>query len=135
MAYAAQSNTFSIHAWLLFIASVVWTMAYDTLYAMVDREDDIKIGVKSTAIMFGEADRLITGLMQLSFIIMLAVIGERLAFGVFYYFGISMAAALCVYQQWLIRSREPEKCFAAFLNNNYVGMAVFFGIFSQYQWG
>lgn len=135
MAYAAQSNTFGINAWLLLIASVVWTMAYDTMYAMVDREDDIKIGVKSTAILFADGDRLMIGLLQLSFLIMLAIIGGRLEFGLFYHFGIAGAAAFCFYQQWLIRLRQPEKCLQAFLNNNYLGMVVFFGIFSQYQWG
>jgi 4-hydroxybenzoate polyprenyltransferase len=132
MAFAAQTGRVPEIAWLVFIASVLWTTAYDTLYAMVDREDDIRIGVKSTAILFGEQDRLIVGLIQVLFLVAALVVGARANMGWAYHAGLMVAAALTIYQQYLIRNRVPEDCFRAFLNNNWLGFAVFLGIAMNY---
>jgi 4-hydroxybenzoate polyprenyltransferase len=132
MAYAAQLGAVSRLGWLLFIAGVLWTTAYDTMYAMADREDDVKIGIKSSAILFGDADRFMIGLMQVMTLLALWFVGYDLDFGPWYWSGMGMAACFCIYQQWLIRNREADKCLQAFLNNNYFGMAIFFGIASEY---
>jgi 4-hydroxybenzoate polyprenyltransferase len=132
MVYAAQTGTVPREAWLLYVIAVVWTTAYDTMYGMVDREDDLKIGVKSTAILFGEADRLIIGIMQAIVILGLFLVGNQLALGAFYYMGVTVAAGLSIYQQYLIRERQPQACFQAFLNNHWLGMAVFLGIVIDY---
>ena len=132
MAFAAESNTLPDIVWLLYTANVVWTVAYDTMYAMVDRDDDLKIGVKSTAILFGEADKMIIALLQVMTIIILIFVGVRLESGVFYALGLIAAAVLFVYQQHLIRYRRREQCFKAFLNNNWVGMAIFLGLTCDY---
>ncbi|MGF1758071.1 4-hydroxybenzoate octaprenyltransferase [Photobacterium sagamiensis] len=124
MAYAAQAGELPAAAWLLFIANILWTIAYDTQYAMVDRDDDINVGIKSTAILFGRFDKIIIGLLQLSALVVLIAIGQMLALNQTYYWCLLAAAALFVYQQMLIRSRERESCFKAFLNNNYVGMLI-----------
>ncbi len=128
MVFAAQGGGLPREAWLLFIATVLWATAYDTMYAMVDREDDLKIGVKSTAILFGDADRLIIGIIQLMFFVVLLIVGEHLAMGFWYYLGLGLAAGLALYQQYLIRRREPAGCFRAFLNNNWLGAVIFAGI-------
>jgi len=135
MAFAAVTGALPAELWLIYIAVVIWTMAYDTFYAMVDREDDLKIGVKSTAIYFGREDRLITGILQLSVVFILVIIGSRFQLGFIYFVSVAVAAALFVYQQRLIKNRQREKCFQAFLNNNYVGMAVFIGIALHYLLG
>ena len=132
MAFAAETETVPDVAWLLMIATILWATAYDTMYAMVDREDDVRIGIKSTAILFGEADRLVIGLLQAMTIIVLLVVGNRLVMSYYFYLGLIVAAGLALYQQYLIKDRLPERCFAAFLNNNWVGMAVFAGIFFHY---
>ncbi len=132
MAFAAQTGTVPVEAWLLLIATVLWATAYDTMYAMVDRPDDIKIGVKSTAILFGDADRLIIGIIQALMIVVLVLVGSRLDMGWPYYAGLAVAAALMAYQQVLIRDRDGMKCFQAFLNNHWVGMAIFAGIAGHY---
>lgn len=132
MAFAAQTGEVPIVAWLLFIAVILWATAYDTMYAMVDRKDDLRIGVKSTAILFGDADRVIIGLIQLTLIWVFILVGRQLEFGVYYYSGVVVATALAIYQQYLIHKREPEKCFRAFLNNNWFGIAILAGIFGQY---
>ncbi|MDH5190953.1 MAG: 4-hydroxybenzoate octaprenyltransferase [Gammaproteobacteria bacterium] len=132
MAFAAQTGEVPVVAWLMFIAVVLWATAYDTMYAMVDRRDDLRIGVKSTAILFGDADRIIIGLIQLTLIWVLILVGRHLEFGIFYYMGIVVAAGMAGYQQYLIYKREPEKCFRAFLNNNWFGVAIFGGITCQY---
>lgn len=132
MAFAAQSGNVPLQAWLLFIATIIWTTAYDSMYAMVDREDDLKIGVKSTAILFGDNDKLIIGLLQIATIALLLTIGVYLSFSSLYYIGLFAGAALFVYQQYLIRDRERQRCFSAFLNNNWFGAAVFVGIFAHY---
>lgn len=128
MAYAAQSNQVPMIAWLMFAANLCWTVAYDTLYAMVDRDDDLKIGVKSTAILFGRYDKIMIGLLQLTTILLLILIGYICALTSIYYVSILIAAILFVYQQWLSRARVREACFQAFLNNHYVGLVIFLGI-------
>ena len=132
MAFAAQTGEVPIVAWLMFIAVILWATAYDTMYAMVDRKDDLRIGVKSTAILFGDADRIIIGLIQLTLIWVLVLVGRQLEFGLYYYLGVAVATGLAGYQQYLIYKRQPEKCFRAFLNNNWFGIAVFGGIVGQY---
>jgi 4-hydroxybenzoate polyprenyltransferase len=132
MAFAAQTNTVPSLAWWLFVTNIFWAMAYDTLYAMVDREDDEKIGIKSTAILFGKADKLIVGLLHVVVLILLWLIGQQYQLGTFYQMGLVVAASLVFYQQWLIRHREPAKCFEAFLNNHWFGAAIFVGMLVQY---
>jgi len=132
MAYAAQTGAVPPVAWLLFIATVLWDTAYDTMYAMVDRPDDLRIGVKSTAILFGEADRHLIALIQVLFFVVMIMIGRQLQLGGVYYAGLVTAMALAVYQLMLIRRRDPAECFKAFLNNNWLGMAVFVGIVGHY---
>ncbi|MFL1468095.1 4-hydroxybenzoate octaprenyltransferase [Marinobacter sp. HN1S83] len=128
MAWAAQANELTQLTWLLFTANVLWTVAYDTLYAMVDRDDDLKIGVKSTAILFGDADRAIIGFLQALVVIILVMVGQQVELGVIYYLGVLAMACLFGYQQYLARFREREGCFKAFLNNNWAGFAVFTGL-------
>lgn len=128
MAFAAQGNSLPAGLWLLFAANLTWTIAYDTMYAMVDRDDDLKIGVKSTAILFGKQDKLIVGLLQLTTLLLLVAAGLTFALGSLFYWSLLGCAGLFVYQQRLIRDRERMPCFSAFLNNNFVGMLVFIGI-------
>ena len=128
MAYAAQANALTTEAWLLFTANLFWTVAYDTEYAMVDRDDDLRIGVKSTAILFGRFDRAAVALLQVLAIATLAWVGQRMALPGAYWVSLVVASGLLAYQQWLIRHRDRDACFAAFKHNNYVGMAVFLGI-------
>lgn len=132
MAYAAQTGSVNKIAWLLYTATILWTVAYDTMYGMADREDDLKIGVKSTAILFGEADRLIIGVLQGLFILTLWLIGAELEFGAFYYLSLIFALVLLGYQQIMIYYRFPEYCFEAFLHNHWVGAVVFAGIMGHY---
>ncbi len=132
MAFAAQTGAVPEIAWLLFFANVLWVTAYDTEYAMVDRKDDLKIGIKSTAILFGELDRAIIGVLQITFLTALFLLGERLDLGGYYQLSLAAALILFLYQQWLIRRREESKCFRAFLNNNWVGMVLFGGIAADY---
>ena len=133
MAYTAQANEITAITWLIFLATVLWATAYDTMYAMVDYDDDIKIGVKSTAILFGNQDKLIIGIIQLLLIFNLLLIGHRAELGTFYYLGVSIASLLAIYQQYLIKDRVRELCFKAFLNNNWFGLALFVGVFLDYQ--
>ncbi|MPW38040.1 4-hydroxybenzoate octaprenyltransferase [Vibrio sp. B1Z05] len=132
MAWAAESGHIAPLAWLLFAINLLWTVAYDTQYAMVDREDDLKIGIKSTAILFGRFDKLIIGLLQATTIVLLLVVGESAGLSGAFYWGVLVAAILFVYQQWLIKTRCRTQCFQAFLNNNYVGIAVTAGLFISY---
>jgi len=132
MAFAAQTEKVPSIAWLLFTANLVWTVAYDTMYAMADREEDLKIGVKSTAILFGEGDVLITMILQGMFLLGLYFVGERWALGQYFHVGMITAAVLMVHQFNLISTRKPAECIRAFLNNNYVGMVVFVGIVVHY---
>lgn len=132
MAFAAQTGEVPQASWLIYVAVVLWTVAYDTFYAMVDREDDLKIGVKSTAILFGEQDKVMTGCLQFMALFALALAGKHFQLGGFYKAGLLVAGALFMWQQYLIRDRERERCFQAFLNNNWVGMAIFIGIALHY---
>ncbi len=132
MAFSEAQGEIPAFAWLLFLANVLWTIAYDTMYAMVDREDDLQIGVKSTAILFGEHDKRIISFMQLLVLGLLFTVGDILAFGWPFQLSLVIAAGLFAYQQMLITNRERDKCFQAFLHNHWVGMVVFIGIFIEY---
>jgi len=133
MAFAAQLETVPRVAWLFLVANMLWVTAYDTIYAMVDRDDDIAIGVRSTAILFGDSDRHIIAVLQIMALFSLYLAGHLIRMSSWYYAGLLAAAMFCVYQLWLIRARGREACFRAFLNNNYVGMSVFIGILLNYQ--
>ena len=135
MAYAAQSNIMDASAWLLYIATLLWTVAYDTMYAMADREDDLKIGVKSTAILFGDADRLMVGLLQLLFLLSLFFLGQSLNLTWPFFTGLLIALLMFAYQQALIVYRLSEYCFQAFLHNQWVGAVIFFAIMGHYYFG
>ncbi|MEF1188300.1 4-hydroxybenzoate octaprenyltransferase [Vibrio parahaemolyticus] len=117
-----------VMVWFVFVINALWTIAYDTQYAMVDRDDDLKIGIKSTAILFGRHDKLIIGVLQLVTLAMLVGLGQFYQLGQSYYWTVLIAASLFVYQQHLIRHRERDLCFRAFLNNNYVGMVIAIGL-------
>ncbi|MCV6614045.1 MAG: 4-hydroxybenzoate octaprenyltransferase [Cellvibrionaceae bacterium] len=132
MAFSASLGSLPATAWLVFTANLLWTVAYDTQYAMVDRDDDLRIGIKSTAILFGEADKMIIGCLQALTIVSLMMIANRFELGFPFYVSLVVAAGLFIYQQWQIRGRGREQCFKAFLNNNYVGAAVFAGIALNY---
>lgn len=132
MAWAAQSGELPVMVWFIFAINALWTIAYDTQYAMVDRDDDLKIGIKSTAILFGRFDKMIIGGLQLVTLAMLIAVGIWLELGTSYYWSLLAVGALFVFQQHLIRHRERDLCFRAFLNNNYVGMAVAIGLFIAY---
>ncbi|MDT8384518.1 MAG: 4-hydroxybenzoate octaprenyltransferase [Gammaproteobacteria bacterium] len=132
MAFAAQTGGVPLVAWLLLTATVLWATAYDSMYAMVDIEDDLKIGVKSTAILFGDADRIVIGSLQCMLLLTLWIVGNNLGLGLFYFLGLGVAAGLSVYQQFLIRDRSPEGCFKAFLNNHWFGAAIFAGLVLHY---
>ncbi|MCB1741479.1 MAG: 4-hydroxybenzoate octaprenyltransferase [Gammaproteobacteria bacterium] len=132
MAYAAQANAISPIAWLLLLANFVWTIAYDTMYAMVDRNDDRRVGIKSLAVLLGDADRVVTAMLQLLFVAIMLWVGAMQSLGTSYYLGLAGGCALMVYQQYLIRDREREACFRAFLNNNWVGAMIFAGLIVAY---
>ena len=125
MAFAAVSGGVPATGWLFFVASLLWIVAYDTLYAMVDREDDLKAGIKSTAILFGAQDRLMVGVLQAGAWFGFALLGWRSGFGAVYGTGLAVIVALFVYQQALIRERDRDRCFRAFLNNTWVGFVLF----------
>ena len=131
MAFSEGQGYIPSIAWLLFTANLLWTVAYDTMYAMVDREDDLRIGVKSTAILFGKNDKRIIGFLQLMVLALLFTVGDILAFGWPYQLSLVIVAGLFVYQQMLIINRERDKCFQAFLHNHWVGMIVFIGVFIE----
>ena len=132
MAFMASTNSLPVQAWLLFIANICWTVAYDTMYAMVDRDDDLKIGVKSTAILFASYDRHIIALLNFSFFALMVLIGLMNQIGFSFWLGLAIAAMLLVYQQRLIHLRQRDNCFKAFLNNHYVGLAIFIGLLFSY---
>ncbi len=133
MAFAAQTGAVPPLAWVLFCANVFWAVAYDTAYAMVDREDDRKVGIKSTAILFGAYDRILIGVFHALTLVLLAVAGGIAGRGMLYYVGLGLAAGLAGYQQVLIRGRNPDGCFKAFLNNSWFGAAVFVGLALDYM--
>ncbi|MCG8428822.1 MAG: 4-hydroxybenzoate octaprenyltransferase [Chromatiales bacterium] len=134
MAFTAIDNAMPPpYVWILFITTVIWVLIYDTEYAMVDREDDLKVGIKSTAILFGENDRLMIGILQLVTLGLLVLVGIKAEMGFIYYLGVMGAGLSALYQQYLIREREPANCFRAFLENNTFGMVIFIGIFLDYM--
>lgn len=132
MAFAAENGRVSQLGWLLFIAGVLWTAVYDTMYAMVDREDDLKLGVRSAAILFGDADRIVIAAMQAMVLGALWFVGEQAGLEFWFRGALGLGAALFVWQQWLIRKREPRDCFRAFLNNHWFGLVIFLGIALDY---
>jgi 4-hydroxybenzoate polyprenyltransferase len=132
MAFEAQFEQLPQVAWLLLLANVLWVTVYDTMYAMVDRDDDVKIGVRSTAIVFGDSDRHIIAVLQLMTLLCLYLVGRTIHMGWWYYGGLWAGAVFFAYQLWLIRARDRDGCFRAFLNNNYFGMAVFIGMALEY---
>lgn len=132
MAFAAQTNHVHFIAWVIMLSATLWTLAYDTQYAMVDRDDDLIIGIKSTAVLFGQYDVPIIIGLQILVITILLIIGLILGFNLYYYIGVVTAMLLIIYQQWLIRSRHPQQCFKAFLNNHWVGLVIFLGIVLNY---
>ena len=132
MAFAAQTGELPPDVWVLYTAIVVWTVCYDTFYAMVDREDDLIAGVKSTAILFGDQDRVITATLQILTLFALGLVSKRFELGMFFQAGVFLAACLFAYQQFLIKDRIPSQCFKAFTNNNWVGMVIFFATVLNY---
>ncbi|MDU5487035.1 MAG: 4-hydroxybenzoate octaprenyltransferase [Serratia liquefaciens] len=132
MAYAAVSESLPLSCWLLLLANICWTVAYDTLYAMVDRDDDLKIGVKSTAILFGRYDKLIVGLLQFATLLLMLWVGYLAQLSGAFYWSLLLAGALFIHQQKQIAGRERDACFKAFLDNNYVGLVLFIGIALSY---
>ncbi len=132
MVFAAQTEALPKQAWLLYVVALLWAVAYDTMYSMVDRDDDLKLGIKSTAILFGEFDRLMVAIFQVLFLATLFLIGLDLEFSAVYYLGLLAAALLLGFQQFLIADRAPAHCFIAFLNNHWVGAVIFAGIIGHY---
>lgn len=132
MSFSAQTNTIPPVAWILYLVVMLWALVYDTMYAMVDKDDDLKIGVKSTAILFGNKEREIMAGLQFIIIALLIYIGQLQQLSWFYYSGVSIALGLFIYQQKLIFNREKALCFKAFLNSNYLGLAVFAGLVLDY---
>ena len=133
MAFAAQTGETPQLAWIVFGAALIWAVIYDTFYAMVDREDDRKVGVKSTALLFGDVDLFVIAGLQLIMLLALIFVGLRAALGFWYYASVAVAGGLMVYHQWLARDRLPAGCFAAFMRNHYIGMVVFIGIVLHYS--
>ncbi|SEL20342.1 4-hydroxybenzoate polyprenyltransferase [Atopomonas hussainii] len=132
MAFAAETGGLTATLWLLYIANLLWTVAYDTQYALCDREDDLKIGVKSTAILFGEADRLMIGLLQGLALLFLIVAASQLKLGLYFHLGLVGMLLTFAWQHWLIREREPGACLRAFLNNHISGLLLFAGLVADY---
>lgn len=132
MGFAAVTGSVPPVGWALLLANVLWAVAYDTMYAMADRPDDIRAGSRSTAILFGSADRVMVGVFQIATLAVLAAIGWRLGFGPAWHLGLAVAAGLGLYQQYLIRGRDRGACFRAFMNNNWLGGAVFLGLAAEY---
>lgn len=133
MAFVAITDTYPPKwGWLLFIATIIWTTAYDTMYGMVDRKDDLRIGVKSTAILFGSADRIIIGLLQIFVVLALISVGTQVDLRYWYFCSLFLVTLFFLYQQLLIYARKPSDCFDAFLNNNYVGLIILLGIAASY---
>jgi 4-hydroxybenzoate polyprenyltransferase len=133
MAFSAQLEHLPRVAWLLLLANMLWVTVYDTIYAMVDRDDDIKIGVRSTAILFGDSDRHIIAVLQVMTLVALYLVGKMIRADGWYHAGLAAGALFFIYQLWLIRARDRDGCFRAFLNNNYFGMSVFIGLALEYQ--
>ena len=132
MAFTAVGNEIPGIAWLLLIANLLWVMAYDTQYAMVDRDDDLRLGIKSTAILFADLDRHMIGILQVAFLLTMLLIPRTLDLSIWYYLGLSAGTGFFVYQHYLTWNRSREGCFEAFLNNHWVGLCIFAGIFVHY---
>ena len=132
MAFMAETATLPAELWLLYCANLLWTVAYDTYYAMTDRADDLKIGVKSTAILFGDADRAIIAILQGLALICLLLAGQRFELGLYFNLGLLVAAACFIWEFRQTRRREPQACFKAFLHNHWAGLAIFIGIVADY---
>ena len=132
MAFAAVSESVPLSCWIMFLANILWAVAYDTQYAMVDRDDDVKIGIKSTAILFGLFDKLIIGILQVAVLALMATVGWLNGLGGMFYATVAIAGVLFIYQQKLIAGRERDACFKAFMNNNYVGLVLFLGLALSY---
>ncbi len=132
MAFTAETGELPAAAWLLYIANLLWTVAYDTYYAMTDREDDLKIGVKSTAILFGDADRLIIAALQGSALLCLLLAGNRFELGLYFHLGLLAAATCFAWEYYSTRTRDPQACFKAFLHNHWAGLAILAGIVADY---
>jgi 4-hydroxybenzoate polyprenyltransferase len=132
MSFAAQSNHIPAVAWVMYLAVILWSLIYDTMYAMVDKADDLKIGVKSTAILFGDYDRHIIAALQVLMLSLLVLVGQMQQLTLPYYLGLLVAGGLSVYQQTLIFHRNTNQCFKAFLNSNWLGIAVFVGLVISY---
>ncbi|QOW19435.1 4-hydroxybenzoate octaprenyltransferase [Lysobacter ciconiae] len=128
MAFAAVTGEVPPLAWLLYVANILWSTGYDTWYAMVDREDDIKLGAKSTAVLFGDLDLVIQGVIYALFFAALLLVGQRAGLGAWYVAGLAVAVALVAWEFWISRTRERGPLFRAFVHNHWVGMAVFAGI-------
>ena len=135
MAFAAETGQIASVAWLILLINVIWSVIYDTLYAMVDREDDVSIGLKSTAIMFGRSDLLIIRVLKILMIALLVLLGLKLQFSWPWFAGVAVAAVLFARQQYLVRNRDRDACFKAFLNNNWVGVAIWTGLLVTYLIG
>jgi 4-hydroxybenzoate polyprenyltransferase len=132
MAFAAETGQVAAAAWLILLINVIWSVIYDTLYAMVDREDDISIGLKSTAILFGRHDLLILRILKVSMIALLVLLGVKLQFDWPWFVGVAFAACLFAWQQFIISDRDRDACFKAFLNNNWVGAGIWIGLLANY---
>jgi 4-hydroxybenzoate polyprenyltransferase len=128
MAFAAEMQHVPLMSWIIFLAAAAWTVMFDTMYAMVDREDDIKVGIKSTAILWGQHDYIAIAILQFICVICFIAVGYLFQLNAIYFLSAMVAILLFGYQQWLIQDRLPEKCFQAFLNNNWVGLVIFVGI-------
>ena len=129
MAFSAQTGVIPLTAWLVFIATLVWTLIYDTFYAMADRDEDLKVGVKSTAILFAKYDQIIITLLQILLIVVFVLIGNTFDLGLIYDFSLVVILFFMIYHQLLLKKRQKEEYFKAFLSNNFIGMTVFLGIF------
>ena len=132
MAFTAETGELPAAAWLLYIGNLLWTVGYDTYYAMTDREDDLKIGVKSTAVLFGDADRVIILTLQCLALFCLMLAGARFELGLYFFMGLLVAAGCFAWEFWSTRGREPQACFRAFLHNHWAGLAIFVGIVVDY---
>ena len=132
MSFAAQTGSVPPLAWLMLSAVVLWVLVYDTEYAMADRDDDLRIGIKSTAILFADADRAVIAILQTLMLVDLLLIGAQADLGIWFHLSLLVVAGMFGWQQWLIRAREPAPCFAAFMHNNWVGAVIFAGIAADY---
>lgn len=132
MAFTAQTNSLPALAWLLYAAAIIWALAYDTLYAIADREDDLKIGIKSTAVLLGRYDLLFVGVIQIIFLALLTCAGWQSGRGGIYFAGLIASLGFVAYQLWIVRNRNPARCIQAFLNNHYLGMTVFIALVLDY---